>query len=284
MSESLNKLSTQSFAIQRVTKNGRDSVDDSLAVEEPLEIRVVFGPEENRRSKSLSITMRTPGKDFELAAGFMLSENIVSRPEDVVSFEHVGPSEEGREHGNTLMVELGFGVDFAIERLQRHFYTTSSCGICGKASLDSIRAQGAKPIESGKFSVKDEVIFGLPNSIRKQQSVFEQTGGLHAAALATAGGKIVAISEDVGRHNAVDKLIGSQMLANSFPLDSKILVVSGRASFELVQKAIMARIPVMVAVGAPSSLAVELAREFGVRLIGFCSESRFNDYSACSTE
>lgn len=273
-----NKLSEKEFRITRVTQSGAEELDDALAVEEPLEIRVVFGPENKRRSKSLSITMRTPGSDFELASGFLLSESIVHKPSDIVSFEHVGPAEGEAEHGNTLMVELANDVPFEFEKLQRHFYTTSSCGICGKASLEAVRAQGMSPLTS-EFEVEHKTIFDLPTGLREQQSVFDRTGGLHAAGLANQSGSFIAIREDVGRHNAVDKLIGSQMIANSFPLSQNILVVSGRASFELVQKAIMASISMLVAVGAPSSLAVELADEFNLTLIGFTSTERFNVYS-----
>lgn len=227
--------------------------------------------------------MRTPGSDFELAAGFMLSENIVNQPKQLVSFEHVGPVPEAGEHGNTLSVELGFDVPVEIEKLQRHFYTTSSCGICGKASLEAVRNQGIEALDDLLIVDKD-IIFGLPDQLRGQQNVFEKTGGLHAAGLANADGEIVAIREDVGRHNAVDKLIGSQMLNArdadaDFPLFGKIMVVSGRASFELMQKTLMAKIPMLVAVGAPSSLAVELADEFNMTLVGFTSRERFNIYA-----
>ncbi len=270
-------------SIWRVTRDGRQQRDDILAVEEPLEIRVVFGPREKRRSKSLSITMRTPGRDFELAAGFLLSENIVSRPEDIISFEHVGPVPEHGFHGNTLSVELGFEVPLEMEKLQRHFYTTSSCGICGKASLDAVRSQGVERLED-PLMVETDVIFRLPEGLREQQDVFDRTGGLHAAGLADPQGEFIAICEDVGRHNAVDKLIGSQLIEADaeFPLAGKILVVSGRASFELMQKALMAKIPMLVAVGAPSSLAVELAEEFNMTLIGFASNQRFNTYAGVS--
>lgn len=278
MKSSSDKQGQRQVQVTRVTGAGRERVDDVLAVEEPLEIRVVFGPEEKRRSKSLSITMRTPGRDFELAAGFLLSENIVGRPCDIIGLEHVGPAEGDNDHGNTLMVELGFDVPFEIERLQRHFYTTSSCGICGKASLDAVRAQGALPLER-KWRCEGKLVFQLPAQLRSKQDVFDKTGGLHAAGLVDGQGELLAIREDVGRHNAVDKLIGSQMLADAFPLDQQIIVVSGRASFELVQKALMARIPVMVAVGAPSSLAVDLAKEFAMTLIGFTSSERFNVYA-----
>ena len=278
MQSSSDKPGQQQTQVTRVTANGRERLDDVLAVEEPLEIRVVFGPKDNRRSKSLSITMRTPGSDFELAAGFLLSENIVSRPSDILKFEHVGPAAGDKDHGNTLMVELGFDVLFEVERLQRHFYTTSSCGICGKASLEAVRAQDILPVQR-QWRCDAKTIFRLPSELRSQQSVFDRTGGLHAAGLFDARGGLIAIREDVGRHNAVDKLIGSQMLGDVFPLDQRVMVVSGRASFELVQKALMARIPVMVAVGAPSSLAVDLAREFAMTLIGFTSSQRFNVYT-----
>ena len=173
------------------------------------------------------------------------------------------------------MVELGFDVEFQIEKLQRHFYTTSSCGICGKASLAAIRAQGISPLDD-PLVVDSKVIFGLPTGLREQQDVFDRTGGLHAAGLADETGNFITIREDVGRHNAVDKLVGSQMLAGTFPLAGKLLVVSGRASFELMQKALMAGIPMLVAVGAPSSLAVELAEEFKMTLAGFTSPERFD--------
>ena len=270
--------SQRKIIVSRVTPDSREDVDDVVAAEEPLEIRVVFGPCDKRRSKSLSITMRTPGNDEELVYGFLLSENIVSHPDQITKCEFVGPPPENGVRGNTLMVELGEDVGVEMEKLQRHFYTTSSCGICGKASLDAVRNQGTKRL-ADSVKVERDKIFGLPNSLRDLQDVFDQTGGLHAAGLADANGKVIDIREDVGRHNAVDKLIGLQMKQGTFPLAGKILVVSGRASFELVQKALMASVPMMVAVGAPSSLAVELAEEFGVTLIGFASDNRFNIYA-----
>ncbi len=272
------KQSEKKFSVTRVSRSASEGFEDVLAVEEPLEIRVVFGSTNSRRSKSLSITMRTPGNDFELAAGFLLSEGIIRKLNDIVGFEHVGPVEEDNGHGNTLMVELAEDLPFEIEKLQRHFYTTSSCGICGRASLEAVRAQGVSPLPTG-FVVNQNVIFGLPSGLRTRQSVFDRTGGLHAAGLTDSFGVFTTIREDVGRHNAVDKLIGSQVISNSYPLSNKILIVSGRASFELVQKAIMASIPMLVAVGAPSSLAVELADEFHLTLVGFTSSERFNVYS-----
>jgi len=273
-------------SIERATQDSRKRLNDSVAVEDTLEIRVVFGPEGKRRSKSLSITMRTPGNDYELADGFLLSENVISHPNQILSFEHVGPVAEGMSLGNTLMVELGFDVEVEIEKLQRHFYTTSSCGVCGKASLDAIRNQGMVAIDD-LVKVELNTILNLPTSIRDRQDVFDRTGGLHAAGLVKPDGELVSIREDVGRHNAVDKLVGSQILAAKqtqalFPLASQVLIVSGRASFELMQKALMARIPILVAVGAPSSLAVELANEFDMTLVGFTSQKRCNIYAGGS--
>ena len=269
-----------------ISKFHRDRVirfADSIAIEEPLEIRVVYGAAGQRRSKNLSITMRTPGNDPELAAGFLLSEGIIQSPSELIGFESDGPISDGADVGNTIFVELSESTEFDPGKFQRHFYATSSCGVCGKASLETLRNQHVKPIvESVK--VERELIFQLPEILRKQQSVFDVTGGLHASGLFDFEGNLLSVREDVGRHNAVDKLIGSQILAQSgqsgmLALSGHLLVVSGRASFELMQKALVARIPVLVAVGAPSSLAVELAREFKMVLIGFTSGERFNVYA-----
>ncbi len=256
-------------------------MDDLVAVEEPLELRIVFGPAGDRKTRTLAITMRTPGNDFELAAGFLVSESIISKSSDIVGQKFSGPVPDGSNHANTVEVELDPSVSFEMVKLQRHFYTTSSCGICGKASLDAIRADEVRTIESD-WSVSHSVIHAFPALLRKQQDVFSRTGGLHASGLATADGRVLEIREDIGRHNAVDKLIGSQLIGGRFPLGESILVLSGRASFELMQKALLASIPIVVAVGAPSSLAVELAAEFNVTLIGFTSEKKFNIYSAQS--
>ena len=279
MSKSVNE-SEKPFPIFQATPNGLVPREDLLAVEEPLEIRVVFGPAEKRTGKSLSITMRTPGHDFELAAGFLLSESIVSNVNQIERFEFCGPVAKGRNEANTVQVELVPGVDVDTKRLQRHFYTTSSCGICGKASLEAIKAQGLTPLSQNDVKVTADVIRSLPDVLRTRQDVFDRTGGLHAAGLFDRFGNLISIREDVGRHNALDKLIGEQLLAGKIPLSEQILVVSGRASFELLQKALVASLPMMVAVGAPSSLAVELAEEFNLTLIGFASQTRFNVYSA----
>ena len=244
--------------------------EDQLAVEEPLEIRIGF----EGRTHSLSITMRTPGHDFELAAGFLFSEGIIHSREEIASIRQAG-----RPEANVVRVDLAAGASFEPERFARHFYTTSSCGVCGKSSLEALAAMGCEALGRDEFTVNAAAIHQLPAALRREQSIFDQTGGLHAACLFDAAGAPLAVREDVGRHNALDKLVGSMLLESRVPLSRTILLVSGRASFELVQKAVAAGIPVMAAVGAPSSLAVELAREFDMTLAGFVRDSRFNIYS-----
>jgi len=256
------------------------AINDVVAVESPLEIRVVFSDGEKRKDRSLSITMRTPGDDEALAAGFLLSEGIITSSKQVDGFERCGPVADGEETSNQLRVNLveGFCVD--ISRLQRHFYTTSSCGVCGKASLKAVQAQNVHAITGDEVTVDPLEILAMPDRLQEQQSIFGNTGGLHAAGLLTADGRLLMLTEDVGRHNAVDKLIGRCLIAGQRDLlGHSVMTVSGRASFELVQKAIVGRIPMMVAVGAPSSLAIDLAERFGLTLIGFNSGQKFNVYT-----
>jgi FdhD protein len=233
---------------------------DLIAVEEPLEIRV--------NGRPLSITMRTPGQDGELAAGFLFTEGILETRSDVLGIEC---------KENRVTLTLAEGVD---PGAARNFYTTSSCGVCGKASIESLHQAGCAMLPHA--SVSREVIHSLPDKLRATQSAFEHTGGLHGAALFDTSGNLEMVREDVGRHNAVDKLIGAAFLASSLPLSNRILMLSGRASFELVQKAVMAGIPIVAAVGAPSSLAVQTAQRFGMTLLGFVRNSRFNIYSGLS--
>jgi FdhD protein len=264
--------------IRRVD-NGLHATDDLVATEEPLEIRLECdGADGKRIERSISITMRTPGNDEELAIGFLYSEGIVRQARDIKLARPCGPT---APNGliNVVRVELAPGVGVELDRLERHFYTSSSCGVCGKASLDAVAVQGRFDIAANDFAVSGAILGGLPEKLRSDQAVFEQTGGLHASGLFDAGGAIVAVREDVGRHNALDKLIGSRLQANSLPLDRCGIVLSGRASFELMQKAMMAGCPVVAAVGAPSSLAVDLAQEFGITLVGFLKRDRFNIYS-----
>ena len=255
-------------------------INDAVAIESPLEIRIVFQDGEKRKDRSLSITMRTPGDDESLAAGFLLSEGIISLAEHIVSFEACGEVAQGESISNQLRVNLADALKVDMSRLQRHFYTTSSCGVCGKASLDAVEAQNVKPIVGDNLTLDPAIILAMPNQLQKQQSIFGDTGGLHAAGLLTNRGEVLHLAEDVGRHNAVDKLIGHCLINRKIePLRQSVLTVSGRASFELVQKAVVAKIPAMVAVGAPSSLAIELADRFGMTLIGFNSGRKFNVYS-----
>ena len=251
---------------------------DALAAEEPLEIRLAFGPLSARENKSVAVTMRTPGDDFELALGFLWTEGILASPADAAQVRHRGVPETGAE-SFIVQVDLTPGVAVEIDRLERHFYTTSSCGVCGKASLDAVQVALRYDLTADVSRFSPHIIHHLPAALREAQSVFDQTGGLHAAALFDAEGNLIALREDVGRHNAVDKVIGAQLRAGALPLAGKLLLVSGRASFELVQKAAMAGIPLLAAIGAPSSLAVQLAQEVGMTLLGFVRETRFNIYA-----
>ncbi|MGE0431662.1 MAG: formate dehydrogenase accessory sulfurtransferase FdhD, partial [Planctomycetota bacterium] len=254
------------------------TVDDTLAVEEPLEIRLVHGPA--RDSASISITMRTPGHDAALAVGFLVSEGIVRRASDVLRAVHCGrPTSVPEAATNVIRVELAPDVVVDLARLQRNVYTTSSCGVCGKSSLDALAVVAPPDLPPTTPRVRVDTIAALPDALRAAQTVFARTGGLHAAALFAADdGALQAVREDVGRHNAVDKLVGEQLLAGRLPLSAHGLFLSGRASFELMQKALMAGIPLVAAVGAPSSLAVELAVAHGITLCGFVRDGRFNVY------
>jgi FdhD protein len=260
--------------ITRVHGASAAPAEDTLAVEEPLEIRIGRGD----HWASISITMRTPGSDDELAAGFLLTEGILRRREDIVAMDSWGPFSGPAHVRNIIRVQLGPHLTPDLDRLRRNFYTTSSCGVCGKASLDALRAIAMQPVSAAGPHVPAAIIHALPQTLRKAQPVFDTTGGLHAAGLFDAQGRLIALREDVGRHNAVDKLIGHAFL-NGIDVAGAILLVSGRASFELVQKAVMAGIPILAAVGAPSSLAVQLAREFQMTLAGFVRDQRFNVYS-----
>ncbi len=257
---------------------------DALAVEEPLEILLGYEADGQRLTQSISITMRTPGHDFDLAAGFLFTEGIVQSAEQIRHIQHCGEVSSGMSggQGNVVKVELAADVAIDFARLQRHFYTSSSCGVCGKTSIEALQVTGCQTLPKSELQFAATTIHTLPKKLRAAQSVFDSTGGLHAAALFHAAGDLLALREDVGRHNAVDKLIGAQFRAGHTPLSDSLLLVSGRASFELVQKALVGGIPILAAVGAPSSLAVELARNFGMTLIGFVRDERFNIY--CGAE
>lgn len=253
--------------------------EDMLAVEEPLEIRIVYGPENNRVQKNISVTMCTPGHDVELAAGFLFTEGIIRSKEDILNGNSSGEYTISGSGGNIVTVELRPGISFDTKKIERHFYTSSSCGVCGKSSIDAVKNVFINNPEKDDIRVDASVLTKLPDSLRRQQEVFEHTGGLHASALFDLHGLLQLTREDVGRHNALDKLVGASLTAGKLPLDRHILLLSGRASFELIQKAAMAGVKIVCAVGAPSSLAVELAKETGMTLIGFLRDGRFNAYS-----
>jgi FdhD protein len=269
--------SVSSVTIFQQVQSEQKMKPDLVAVEEPLEIRIGFGILSERQQKSLSVTMRTPGHDFELALGFLFTEGIISSFKQVESIKYC--EDVGRqEKDNVVRVELKPEVQIDFQKLQRNFYTTSSCGVCGKSSIDAVRQQCHVLVSDWKIS--PALIHALPDKLRKAQHVFEYTGGLHASGLFHyKTEELVLLREDVGRHNALDKIIGAKLIESQIPLADYILLVSGRASFELVQKAALAGISILAAVGAPSSLAVQLAKDTGLTLLGFVRETRFNIYS-----
>lgn len=272
------KAASYETEIQRVSANDFSvSETDVLAVEEPLEIRLGFEESGKITHRAVSITMRTPGDDFALAAGFLFTEGILQSNAQIAGIKHCGKFPNNQ---NTVRIDLKPETSVNLKKLERNFYTTSSCGVCGKSSLEALLVATAEKLESASFPpISMSIIHGLPEILRAQQEVFQKTGGLHAAALFDFHGNLIDLKEDVGRHNAVDKLIGAQFLNGKTALSDRILFLSGRASFELMQKAVVGKIPIVCAVGAPSSLAVEAAREFGVTLLGFVRDRRFNIYA-----
>ncbi len=240
---------------------------DSLVAEEPLEIRLGDAP--------LTVTMRTPGDDFELAAGFLFTEGFLQRREQIAGIDY-GLAGRQEASGNIVQVQLA-GVEFERERMQRNFFVASSCGICGKASIDSVRVRGLQP-PNPDLRVDPEILCSLPDKLRSAQTIFGRTGGLHAAGLFTTAGELLVAREDVGRHNAVDKIVGWALLGGHLTKET-VLMVSGRGGFEIIQKALVAGIPAVASVSAPSGLAVRLAREFGLTLVGFLRGRRFLVYS-----
>jgi len=260
---------------------------DVLAIEEPLEIRVASDAGEVQ----VAVTMRTPGEDFELAAGFLFGEGLLHTRDEISEIGYccddrpqarfadgVGQVTAGARY-NVVTVRLRPGVPFDAAQIRRNFYATSSCGVCGKASLESLEMRGCAPLARDAFCVSAGIIRRLDAGLRRRQALFDKTGGLHAAALFNAAGELLTLHEDVGRHGALDKLVGRRLLDGHLPAADCLLMVSGRASFEIMQKALMARVPVVVAVGAPSSLAVELAQAFNITLIGFARGEHFNIYA-----
>lgn len=252
------------------------TASDKVVTEEPLEIRVSAA----RSSQTVAVTMRTPGNDFELAAGFLFSEGVIASGDDIATISYCRDDDLPPEQlYNIVIVELRDGDLSGLDRLQRHFQISSSCGVCGKADIEAIEMRGCQPVADGP-QIEPATVLGYPESLRQAQALFGSTGGLHAAGLFHPGGPVVVVREDVGRHNAVDKVIGRMLLDGALPAHPGVLVVSGRSSFEILQKAAVAGIPVVCSVSAPSSLAIQVAETFGITLVGFLRGDRFNIYSS----
>lgn len=264
-------MKTVQIPIIRYKDNELAAVNDVLAVEEPLEISLLYEKEGVFHQKNISITMRTPGNDIHLALGFLFTEGILS------SFSQIDNTHQISENQIIIKIKKGFSLD--LSNIERHFYTSSSCGVCGKSSIEAIQTLKDGYISYYGLKISKEIILTLNEQVRKAQIIFESTGGLHASALFSASGNFIHLAEDVGRHNALDKLIGNFFSENELPLTEHILFLSGRASFELIQKAAMAEIPIICALGAPSSLAVKLAGETNTTLIGFVKANSFNIYT-----
>ncbi|GEN78051.1 formate dehydrogenase accessory sulfurtransferase FdhD [Chryseobacterium hagamense] len=278
----LEHQSVQKIEITRI--NGRQSFTctDEVSVEEPLGIRISYGSDGQKQSRTISVTMRTPGNDAELAVGFLFTEGIISGRDQIRKVNHLQAACSVNS-GNVITVELSEGFVPELMSADRNFYTTSSCGVCGKGSIESIKTVSTfQNLEKKQQKVALETIYPLAEKLRTFQNNFSATGGIHASGLFDHEGNLLALREDVGRHNALDKLIGNAFLTGQLPLQEHILVLSGRASFELIQKAAMAGISIVAAIGAPSSLAVDLAKEFDMTLLGFLRDNRFNIYSESS--
>jgi len=271
--------SSQAIEISKVDGSRVTTRNDIVAVEEPLEIQLSSPSADGSAAKSVSITMRTPGDDHELALGFLFTEGIIQSADQVISVRHCGEADPDSGLKNIVRVEIDPDIDLQLDRLERHFYVTSSCGVCGKASLDALRVTGQSSLAPQQTVFSSQALVDMPDIVRQQQPLFSKTGGLHAAAIFGSDGEIAIVKEDVGRHNATDKAIGSLFSAGRLPGYDLALLVSGRASFELMQKALVAGIPLLAAVGAPSSLAVRTAKEFDMTLIGFLRDGTFNIYA-----
>ena len=268
----MENIYTTKVKIKRASSNNLSDAYEELAIEEPLEIQLIFGENKNTLPKTISITMRTPGHDEELAVGFLFTEGIIQNKQQIEKTD-VSAIE------NKILITLHDNKSINLQNLERNFYTTSSCGVCGKTSIAAIKTISKYNNTPDEIEINASLFYHLEDEVRKQQKIFESTGGLHASAQFDLNGRFISLREDVGRHNALDKLIGAAFLKEELPLDNHILLLSGRASFELVQKATMAGIKLIAAAGAPSSLAVQLAKESGTTLIGFLRDRQFNIYS-----
>jgi FdhD protein len=264
--------------VVKIIAHDRADTYDLLAAEEPLEIRVEFGTQGQREVRNIAVTMRTPGNDAELARGFLFTEGVVKNTSDIASIQHCFIAcAENKE--NVVQVIFKEGITPELKNAERNFYTTSSCGVCGKGSISAIRSSVSYTLGNDHNCISASTLYKLTDILNSHQEVFAETGGLHASALFTTDGKLLLVREDVGRHNALDKLIGAAVELGMVPLTEHVLLLSGRASFELVQKAAMAGINIIAAIGAPSTLAVQMAEEFSITLIGFLRNQRFNIYT-----
>lgn len=273
------KSNVDAVKIKKIINGNTTDEQDLIAVEEPIEIRLGYGEITQREQKKVAVTMRTPGNDFELALGFLFTEGILQSTKQILKIQYCTENNTLEENNNIVRVELLPTVTFNLNSLQRNFYTTSSCGVCGKESIEAIKTVCSTDTTNNKLSVSSTLLCSLPEILKNKQTVFKHTGGIHACGLFDSKGNLLLLREDVGRHNAFDKLIGAALSTDSINLSDCIVLLSGRASFELIQKAAMAAIPIVCAIGAPSSLAVSTAQEFGITLVGFLKENRMNIYS-----
>lgn len=263
----------EDISIQKISAGNITVAADKVAVEEPLQIQLAYSTATGKMQKNIAVTMRTPGNDDELAAGFLFTEGIIQNSADIDKVKQTAADE------NNILIKLKENIVPALANASRNFYSTSSCGICGKASIEAIQTISQYSQEKDSLVIAAATLHTLPHLLKQQQKVFEDTGGIHACGLFTPEGDFIMLREDVGRHNALDKIIGAAVLNKQLPLNNCVLLLSGRISFELVQKAAMAGIKIIAAVGAPSSLAVQLAKENGITLAGFLRDDRFNIYS-----
>ena len=272
----MNEVSVNTIYIQKINSTGSFGLEDQVAVEEPLEIQLEYSSSTGRLKKSIAVTMRTPGDDENLAVGFLFTEGIIISSNQIKSIYH------SISDNNIIIVRLHENIIPVLKHSTRNFYTTSSCGVCGKASIEAVKVNINFNNQNDSLQIAATTLTQLPAALHDRQKMFQSTGGLHASALFNLDGEFICLKEDVGRHNALDKLIGQALMNNQLPLHNHILLLSGRASFELIQKSAMAGIRIVAAVGAPSSLAVELANEAGITLAGFLNNNRFNLYSGFS--
>jgi len=269
----MNSSQVEQINIQKISAGKKSELADMVAVEEPLEILLAYSSQSGLMRKNIAVTMRTPGNDEELAAGFLFTEGIINNAGTIQEIKQTASDD------NRILVILKENTVPVLSNIARNFYSSSSCGICGKASIDAIKINIQNCNEQDNLLIDASILYALLAHLKKEQTVFEETGGIHACALFGSEGNFILLKEDIGRHNALDKIIGNALLNDQLPLSKAVLLLSGRASFELVQKAAMAGIKIIAAVGAPSSLAVDMAKETGITLIGFLKDDRFNIYS-----